>query len=109
VGRGGEEAETRFVIDSGTSHTVIDRRWAARKGVVQKDSSSAKLGMLRVGGFEASDVPVLLGEMKELPYEGEPVGVLGADLLLGLSVTYDFARDLVWLVSVDVDPKKESS
>jgi hypothetical protein len=53
-----------------------------------------------VGGFEKNDAPVLLGEMKELPYQGQPAGVLGADLLLEVSVTYDFARDLIWLVPV---------
>jgi len=47
-----------------------------------------------------------MGVMKELPYEGEAVGVIGADLLLRLSVTYDFARDMIWLVSAPVTPVK---
>ena len=46
---------------------------------------------------------MLLGEMHELPYDGDPVGVIGADLLNQLSVSYDFARDLVWLTVVGKD------
>jgi hypothetical protein len=42
--------------------------------------------------------------MKELPYGGTAVGVIGADLLGSLSLTFDFPRDLVWLV-----PAKEGA
>jgi hypothetical protein len=92
--------EVPFVIDCGTSSTIIDRKWAKKRGLVKNDAPSAKLEGVQIGSFQAAEVPVLLGVMKELPYEGEAVGVIGADLLLGLSVTYDFARDLIWLVSV---------
>jgi hypothetical protein len=101
----GFSEEVPFVLDAGTSSTVIDKKWAGDKGLAQKNASGAKLKGLKIGDFQTVDVPVLLGVMKELPYEGEPVGVIGADLLLGLSVTYDFARDLIWLVPV----KEESS
>lgn len=99
--------EVPFVLDAGTSSTVVDRKWAVDHGLASKSAAGTKLKGLRIGGFQIADVPVLLGVMKELPYEGEAAGVIGADLLLDLSVTYDFARDLIWLVPVPV--KKEES
>jgi hypothetical protein len=100
---GGNETVS-FVLDAGTSNTVVDSKWAIGKGIASKGAPMAKIPSFLVGGFEAKDVPVLLGEMKELPYQGQPVGVIGADLLLELSVTYDFARDLIWLVSLKEGP-----
>ena len=99
------DVEVPFVVDCGTSNTVVDKKWAQKNGLAGKNAPGATLKGLKIGGFEEADVPVLLGVMKELPYEGDAVGVIGADLLLRLSVTYDFARDLIWLVPV----KEESS
>jgi hypothetical protein len=97
---GASAREVRLVVDAGTSSTVVDRKWAAENGFAVKGATSAVIPSVRVGGFERENLPVLLGAMKELPYGGDAVGVIGADLLLGLSVTYDFSRDLVWLVQV---------
>jgi len=96
--------EVRFILDAGTSGTVLDKKWAAEKGFAPKGANGAEISSLRVGAFEAKKLPVVLGVMKELPYGGTAVGVIGADLLLGLSVTYDFPRDLIWLV-----PAKEEA
>ena len=90
--------EVRFILDAGTSGTVLDKKWAAEKGFAPKGANGAEISSLRVGAFEAKKLPVMLGVMKELPYGGTAVGVIGADLLLGLSVTYYFPRDLIWLV-----------
>jgi hypothetical protein len=97
--------EVRFILDAGTSGTVLDKKWAVEKGLAPKGASGVEIASLRVGAFEAKKLPVVLGVMKELPYGGTAVGVIGADLLLGLSVTYDFSRDLIWLVPV----KEEAS
>ncbi|MGH9391563.1 MAG: hypothetical protein ACRD1Z_18330, partial [Vicinamibacteria bacterium] len=96
--------EVRFVLDLGTSGTVVDRKWAVEKGFAPKGASGAGVPWLRVGAFEAKNLPVILGTMKDLPYGGTAVGVIGADLLLGLSITFDFPRDLIWLV-----PAKEGA
>lgn len=103
----GFSEEVPFVLDSGTSGTLIDRKWAADKGLAPEDAPAAELKGLQIGNLRIADVPVHMGVMKALPYEGDAVGVIGADLLLGLSVTYDFARDLIWLVPVPA--KKEES
>jgi hypothetical protein len=97
---GAEEPEqVHFIIDAGTSGTVLDKKWAVEKGFAPKGATGAEIASFRVGSFEAKKLQVALGVMKELPYGGTAVGVIGADLLLGLSVTYDFPRDLIWLVS----------
>jgi hypothetical protein len=95
--------EARFVVDAGTSGTLLDKKWAVERGFAPKGASGAEIPSFRIGDFEAKKLPVYLGEMKELPYAADAVGVIGADLLLGLSVTYDFPRDLIWLVSVKED------
>jgi hypothetical protein len=97
--------EVRFILDAGTSGTVLDKKWAVERGFAPKGANGAEIASLRVGAFEAKKLPVVLGVMKELPYGGTAVGVIGADLLLSLSVTYDFSRDLIWLVPV----KEEAS
>jgi hypothetical protein len=97
--------EVRFILDAGTSGTVLDKKWAVEKGFAPKGANGVEIASLRVGAFEAKKLPVALGVMKELPYGGTAVGVIGADLLLSLSVTYDFSRDLIWLVPV----KEEAS
>jgi len=96
--------EVHFILDAGTSGTVLDKKWALEKGFAPKGANGAEIASLRVGEYEAKKLPVMLGVMKELPYGGTAVGVIGADLLLGLSVTYDFPRDLIWLV-----PAKEEA
>ncbi|MGH9318731.1 MAG: hypothetical protein ACRD21_10730 [Vicinamibacteria bacterium] len=100
LSREGLVEEVKFILDAGTSGTLLDRKWATEKGFAAKGAPAVEIPSLRVGGFEATKLRLLLGVMKELPYGGEAVGVIGADVLLGLSVTYDFSRDLVWLVSV---------
>jgi hypothetical protein len=104
LSREGAIEEVRFILDAGTSGTVLDKKWAAEKGFAPKGANGVEIPSLRVGAFEAKKLPVVLGVMKELPYGGTAVGVIGADLLLGLSVTYDFPRDLIWLV-----PAKEEA
>ena len=96
--------EVHFILDAGTSGTVLDKKWAVEKGFAPKGANGAEIASLRVGAFEAKKLPVILGAMKELPYGGTAVGVIGADVLLGLAVTYDFPRDLIWLV-----PAKEEA
>ena len=97
------DVEVNLVLDAGTSNTVLDRRWAADAGFAKKKASQTVIPKFSVGAFSTEGLPVLLGEMHELPYDGKPMGVIGADLLNRISVSYDFARDLVWLKRVEKD------
>jgi hypothetical protein len=98
--------EVPFILDAGTSTTLVDKKWAAERGIAPKGTVVTKLEKVRIAGYERESLPVALGEMKVFPYqtfEGKAVGVLGADVLLDLAVTYDFARDLVWFVAAKED------
>ncbi len=95
--------EAMFVLDPGTSGSVLDRRWANDVKLAGKKDPEASVSVVEIGGFRREQVPMLLADMHALPYDGAPVGVIGADLLRTLSVTYDFARDLVWLTELEDD------
>ncbi len=99
---GGYEDAT-FVLDPGTSGTAIDRRWAADTKLANKKASQTDIAVVEIGGFRREHVPMLLADMHQLPYDGNPAGVIGSDVLRTISVTYDFARDLVWLTELGDD------
>lgn len=90
-----------FVLDPGASTMVLDRHWAFRHRLAEKDAYSADLSLLEIGGFSLADVPAVLGELKQFPYRGHAIGVLGASLLRKLAVTYDFPRAMLWLRQAD--------
>jgi len=96
-----KSATATFIIDPSVAICLLDRGWARDAKLAEGDDRSVVLDSLQVGGFSASGVPVQLVDMKNLPYRDRPVGVLGASLLLQLSVTYDFSRGLIWLRSLD--------
>ena len=105
------QQEIDFVFDPGASGSVIDRKWAIEQGIATKTEDRTKIPAMQIGGLFVENTSVLLGVMRELPYRDkktkyEPLGLIGAELMFGLSVTYDFSRDLVWLVQVE---KKEKS
>ena len=104
LGKGDIVQDVALVLDAGTSSSIIDRDWAMEIGFAQKGQSQIQVDTFEAGSFHGEKLSLLLGVMKELPYEGRPVGVIGADVLTTLSVSYDFARDLVWLTPVDGGP-----
>ncbi len=101
----GEEGpvEATFVLDPGTSTSLMDKSFAEKNGLAPKRANETVVSAVDVGGFHAESVPVLLGDIRQLPYDGQAVGVIGADVMSSISVTYDFARDLVWLTRLDED------
>ena len=90
-----------FVFDAGASSTVLDRRWAAKQELAPRGGLTAKIETLTIGGLMEEDMTVPLGDLRELPYGGSPLGILGTDLMRRLSVTFDFPRNLVWLEPVE--------
>ena len=100
---GGEYEDATFVLDPGTSGTAVDRKWAVDTKLASKKSPQADIAVIEIGGWRREQVPVLLADMHALPYDGNPAGVIGSDVLRTISVTYDFARDLVWLSEVGDD------
>lgn len=99
--------EIPFVYDAGSSTTVLDRRWAAKTGLSKRSSASATLDSLRVGNVHKKEFRIALGDMRELPYPGDPLGIIGTDLIRELSVTFDFPRSMIWLQPIDDDENEE--
>lgn len=95
--------EATFVLDPGSSGSVIDRAWAADKHLASKRDPQTTIAAVNIGGFRRERVPMLLADMHALPYDSNPVGVIGSDVLRTISITYDFARDLVWLTELGDD------
>lgn len=96
--------EATFVLDPGSSGSVLDREWAKHVELVQdKKAPQATIAKVEIGGFERENMTLLLADMPALPYAGNPAGVIGADVLRQISVSYDFARDLVWLTELGDD------
>jgi hypothetical protein len=93
----------RFIIDPAASITVLDKKWANKNGLAQKDAHRLDLASLKVGDFTAQNVAAILEDIKKMPYKSRPAGVIGASLLETTAVTYDFPRSLVWLRQIE-DP-----
>lgn len=92
---------TTFIVDPSLAICLLDRDWARDQKLANGDDKAIVLESLGVGGFTASRVPVQLVDMENLRYLGRPMGVLGSSLLRQLSVTYDFARGIVWFRTLE--------
>jgi predicted aspartyl protease len=91
----GPLAPLRFVLDTGATHTVIDRKIARRlclphqerKGTVvnfdrEVELEWTSLPELRVGPLELRDLPVLVGDLKQFSELAQGVdAIVGLDLL----------------------------
>jgi len=103
----GELHGLRFLLDTGTSSTAIDRRLAKRLGVIGQEASLinfdktvraqwGNISEINYGPEEASDVRVLIEDLRYLRPGGARVdGILGLDLLRRKSFLVDYARKVV--------------
>jgi hypothetical protein len=103
----GELHGLRFLLDTGTSVTAIDRRLAKRLGVLGQQAKvtnfdktiaveSGEVPEITYGPEEASDVRVLIEDLRYLRPGGAPVdGIIGLDLLHRKNFLVDYARKRV--------------
>lgn len=106
-GNVGELRGLRFLLDTGASTTVIDRRVAKKLGMVGGETKvvnfdktvQAKWGTvasISFGAEQAADVRVLIEDLRYLRTSGAWVdGVIGLDLLRRKSFLVDYARKVV--------------
>jgi predicted aspartyl protease len=116
-GQAGDLAGLRFILDTGSSHTVLDRRVADRLGLRRHPGRVitfdryipvewADVPQLRVGPIHATTFPVMvvaLAEHSEFARGAD--GILGLDLLIRatkLAIDYEKGR-----VSLEIDPRRE--
>jgi len=103
----GELHGLRFLLDTGTSITAIDRRVAKHLGVLGKPAKvlnfdkTVSVGLGEVpeityGSEQAFNVPVLIEDLRYLYVGRAPVdGIIGLDLLCRKSFLVDYARKQV--------------
>ena len=93
--------EGDFVVDPNSSTSLLDRKWAMENQLASKQVREVQLDNFEVGGFLRKGFSLMLGNLGTFPYVEHPVGVLGADFLRSISISYDFPRELLWLMRVE--------
>ncbi len=101
-GRIGTLSKLKFILDTGTTQTVVDKRVARKLGVrglprqvltIQKhfEVESAIFSDLQLGPIQATNIPLLVADLAALTeFAGAVDGILGLDLLLGSRISIDF-------------------
>ncbi len=103
---GGLEATASLVLDTGATHTMLHRGFAAGLNIVTVQKGQTKLAggqsvfsevgrveLLQVGPVQARDFTVVM-----LPFEGEPTvyqGLLGMDFLSRVDYAIDFENQTI--------------
>jgi predicted aspartyl protease len=113
----GELQGLRFILDTGSSHTVIDRRVADTLGfrrhpgrVINFDRyipvDWADLPQLRVGPLQATALHVMIADLADYSAFGRQAdGIIGMDLLSRASkLAIDYEKRLV---SIEIDPESK--
>ena len=115
-GRIGSLAPLKFVLDTGTTHTVISRKIADRLIVPRHQGQGrvlnfdrevklewTRLPELQLGPVVARDIRVLVGDLRQLSELAERVdAIIGLDVLRSSqSMTIDYLRNLVTFKFLD--------
>jgi predicted aspartyl protease len=117
-GQVGDLDGLRFILDTGSSHTVIDRRVADRLGLKRIPGRVtnfdryiavewADVPQLRFGPIHAVPFRVMIANLSEQSdFAQEVDGILGMDLLSrGTKLAIDYERKLI---SIDMEPQSRA-
>jgi predicted aspartyl protease len=113
----GDLDSLRFILDTGSTHTVIDRRVADALGLRRHPGREinfdryirvdwAEVAQLRVGPIQATALRVMVVNLEEYSAVGQGAdGILGMDLLSrGKKLAIDYEKKLV---SIEMDPESK--
>jgi predicted aspartyl protease/tetratricopeptide (TPR) repeat protein len=98
------DAEEKFVLDTGSSHTVIDKATAQSVGPITTNTFNvtslaralplgyAKLDRIQIGDLNIESIPVLVTDLSPLTATigQRPSGLIGTDILSRFLLTIDF-------------------
>jgi hypothetical protein len=114
-GQVGPLSKLRFILDTGTSHTIVDKGIARKlgiRGVPSRlltmrqtfETESAIFSDVRFGPIGATNIPLLIADLSPFTeYTGGADGILGLDLLWGSKISIDFASKKLLVVSGQTD------
>lgn len=99
----GTSTGLKFILDTGATHSIVDRNLAATLGVLPHtkrlfdfdryvEAGSGVFPDVLLGPVHATNVPLLIGDLGKLsPYASDAVAIIGADLLslADFSIDYD--------------------
>jgi predicted aspartyl protease len=102
-GQVGSLSKLRFILDTGTSRTVVDKRVARKLGIrglpsrlltmrQTFETESAIFSDVRFGPMRATNIPLLIADLSPFTeYTDGADGILGLDMLWGSRISIDFA------------------
>jgi len=117
-GQMGPLQNLRFVLDTGVTHTMVDRKVAASLHLSQHDGSAISFDKLvkrrcsvvpelEFGAIKATNLPVMVGDLEYFRSFATHVDVLvGLDLLQTKSFSIDYGRKEIIFEAADAGPNK---
>jgi predicted aspartyl protease len=111
-----DKTELRFLLDTGATQNVMERKSATAFGAIAKSDMSLTTGSgfvtmggivlqsLQIGDIKLTDVPMAVADMPGFAQisGGRPAGILGANILRRFAVTVDYEQRKVYFC----DPEK---
>ena len=102
-GQIGTLSKLKFILDTGTTRTLVDKRVARKLGIRGLPSSllairqnteaqSAIFSHVRFGPMQATNIPLLIADLSSFTEYADGIdGILGLDLLWGSRISIDFS------------------
>jgi hypothetical protein len=111
-----DKAELRFLLDTGATQNVMERKSATAFGAIAKSDMSLTTGSgfvtmggivlqsLQIGDIKLTDVPMAVADMPGFSQISpvRPAGIIGANILRRFAVTVDYEQRKVYFC----DPEK---
>jgi len=103
----GTSTGLKFILDTGATHSIVDRNLAATLGVLPHTKKlfdfdryvKAGLGVfpdVLLGPVHATNVPLLIGDLGKLsPFASDAVAIIGADLLSLADFNIDYDKRIL--------------
>jgi len=114
-GQIGTLSKLKFILDTGTTRTLMDKRVARRLGIrglptallairQNAEVQSAIFSHVRFGPMQATNIPLLIADLSSFTEYADGIdGILGLDLLWDRRISIDFVSKKLSVSSVAMD------